>query len=444
MGVDRAIVYTLLGRGWASISGLITLWFLARFLTPVEQGFYFTFASVLALQIVFELGMSYVIMQYASHEMVRLTWTATGALEGNEKAKSRLRSLFFLVAKWYGVIALLIVLAILPAGWIFFTINQHAETVAWQPAWIWLIVTAALNIFVIPIFSILEGCGKVAEVARMRLSQNVYGSLLAWLVFIMGGKLFAMPAMNTAMLLVALLWLWFGFGNFFKDLFTCTLPFNEISWKSEIWPFQWKIALSWLGGYFMFQLFVPVLFAYRGAVEAGQMGMSLSIMAALSSIGMAWVSTKAPVFGNLVALKRFTDLDALFSRILFQSVAVVGVVGSILLAGKWFLSYAENTFNERMVPMIPFTLLIIITVINIIVSAEALYLRAHKEEPFMWISVFAGLLISASTFIFARDFGTTGIVIGYFVVSAFVSLGGGSWIFYSKKRSWHGIQPKNL
>lgn len=34
----------------------------------------------------------------------------------------------------------------------------------------------------------------------------------------------------------------------------------RVSWKTEIWPLQWRIALSWLSGYFIFQLFTPILF----------------------------------------------------------------------------------------------------------------------------------------------------------------------------------------
>ena len=93
LGIDRAVAYTLLGRGWAVLSGLITLWFISKNLTLSEQGFYYTFASILALQVIFELGMSYVVMQFASHEMAQLTWTSTHSIAGEEKSLSRLSSL---------------------------------------------------------------------------------------------------------------------------------------------------------------------------------------------------------------------------------------------------------------------------------------------------------------------------------------------------------------
>jgi hypothetical protein len=437
LGIDRAIAYTLLGRGWGVLSGLITLWFISRYLAPAEQGFYYTFASVLALQVLFELGLSYVVMQFASHEMAHLSWSVDGKLEGNAKAKSRLRSLLVLVVKWYGAISLLIVIGILPAGWIFFTMNGHNANVSWQLAWFWLVLVAALNIFVIPIFAVLEGCGRVAEVARMRMMQGISGSIIAWLAFVSGGRLLAMPVMNTAMVIVALIWTWRGYSVFFKDILSAHLHDINISWKTEIWPMQWRVALSWLSGYFIFQLFVPVLFAYRGPAEAGKMGMSLSIAMALSTLAIAWVNTKAPVFGNLVALKRYLELDILFFRVLSQSLVVVILGSLVLLIGYWFLQKTGSSIHERILPILPFVLLICTVVVNQIVFAEAAYLRSHKEEPFMWLSIVVGLLIAASTFFIGKQYGSTGMMLGYFTVSLFVSLGWGTWIFFTKRKIWH-------
>jgi len=60
-GVDRAIFYTLVNRGFSAFTGPVSLYLIARCLTREEQGYYFTFASILGLQIVFELGLGYVI-----------------------------------------------------------------------------------------------------------------------------------------------------------------------------------------------------------------------------------------------------------------------------------------------------------------------------------------------------------------------------------------------
>src|SRR6185369_3301792 len=87
---------------------------------------------------------------------------------------------------------------------------------------------------------------------------------------------------------------------------------HAIGWRREIWPFQWRIALSWLCGYFIFQIFTPVLFAFQGPVTAGQMGMSLTISSGIGSIAVAWMSTKAPVYGGLIARGEIGELDRIF------------------------------------------------------------------------------------------------------------------------------------
>jgi hypothetical protein len=36
---------------------------------------------------------------------------------------------------------------------------------------------------------------------------------------------------------------------------------HAIDWWKEVWPFQWRIAISYACGFFIFQLFNPVLFS---------------------------------------------------------------------------------------------------------------------------------------------------------------------------------------
>jgi len=160
MGVDRAVAYTLFGRGWGLLSGVLTLLLVVRFLTPDEQGYYYTFASLLAMQVLFELGMSYVVMQFASHEMANLFWSDGGVVDGDAKAKTRLRSLLIQVTKLYGVIAILIILVIMPIGWIFFSVNHPQSTVNWQLAWIWLVLAAAVNILFLPLLALIKNVSK--------------------------------------------------------------------------------------------------------------------------------------------------------------------------------------------------------------------------------------------------------------------------------------------
>lgn len=436
LGIDRTIAYTLGGRGWNMLSGFFTLFLIVRFLNADEQGYYYTFASVLAMQIVFELGMSYVVMQFASHEMAHLHWTMSDTIDGERTAKSRLSSLVLLVMKWYGAIAAFIMLFILPAGWYFFTVNHSGSSVAWQGPWIWLVISASVNIYIMPLMAILEGCGRIAEVARLRMIQNIVGSVAAWSVLVAGGGLYAASVLNTGLAVTALLWLWSTKRHFFKDLLSSEKSSIGINWKTEIWPFQMKIAVSSLCGFFIFQFFTPVIFAYRGVVEAGQIGMSINIANAVANIAMAWMNSKAPRFGGLIAKKDYVALDAVFFSTLWRSLAILVFLSSVLCIINYGLHETGMKFATRFLDPGTFVLLMLATIMNYISYAQAAYLRAHKEDPFLAVSIVCAVMIGISTLLLGRSYGADGAITGFFLICCFVGVGWGSKIFVSKRKEW--------
>src|ERR1700687_450628 len=116
LGLDRAVGFTVLARLWSSAAGLVTVALIARFLSPAEQGYYYTFGSLIALQIVFELGFSFVILQMASHERAHLTFSPSGLISGDAVAHARLASVLQKTLRWYTSAALLLAIFLLTAG----------------------------------------------------------------------------------------------------------------------------------------------------------------------------------------------------------------------------------------------------------------------------------------------------------------------------------------
>ena len=140
--------------------------------------------------------------------------------------------------------------------------------------------------------------------------------------------------------------------------------------------------MSWFCGYFIFWLFNPVLFAYRGPVEAGQMGMSLSLANAIQDIAVSWVSTKSAPFGTLIARKEYRRLDQTFFQALWQSVAV-SIAGALTAwLGCIYLNLQHIRFAQRLLDPSSIAMLMLYMIVNVIIFAEAYYLRAHKQEVF--------------------------------------------------------------
>ena len=436
-GIDRAVAYTLLGRVWNIFAGLITLIFVARFFSVEQQGFYYTFVSILAIQMIFELGLSYVIVQYASHEKAKLSWDKRGILEGNPDSKAKLYSLFRFSLFWYGAMAIVFLLVLLPAGILFFSkYAGQGSLVAWRAEWCWFAFFSTLNLLVIPVVAILEGCGLVADVALMRLGQYIFSSLLAWLAFYLGMGLFVLTVLNASRFIWGAIWLlgkrWF----FLKDFISAPYIAGIINWKNEIWPFQWKIALTWISGYFIYQLFNPVLFAYHGAVVAGQMGMSLTIASALSTTALAWISTKTPFWGMMVANRDFNKLDKAFFISLRHSLVFIIISGALIWISALYLHAVVHPLSSRIIGPLPFGLLILATIINHVSFSEALYLRAHKKEPFFIIFVINACLIGLAAFVLGKPYGVMGMVGGYFLSSLGLFFAA-NVIFSKKRKEWH-------
>ncbi|MGO9863532.1 MAG: hypothetical protein ACLPLR_07965 [Terriglobales bacterium] len=439
LGIDRAITYTVLARGCQAIGSAGTVLLIVHFLTPVEQGYYYTLWSLVWLQTVFELGFSFVILQLATHEGSRLTIDGNDRVAGDPIAHARLASALQTAVLWYAVAAVVMAMILLPAGSYFFS---HHRPMGVEPAWRWPWTLAVLGSVITfqldPVFSFLEGCGRVAQVAGLRLSQAIVSALLVWMAMISHHGLFSPAWVIAGQAVLGMVFLYCR-RRLLLPLMRRPVGAHRIRWRSEVWPFQWRIAVSWLCGYFISQTFTPVLFVFRGPVAAGQMGLSMSIVGQLGWVVLAWMTTKAAPFGNLVARGEIRQLDRLFFRTLWQSLTLLTLLAIALFAG---LVVAERFFPALALRILlppVFGLMLLTALGSHVVQSEALYLRAHKCEPFLIQSVLLAIVSAASTILCARFWGASAVVVGYFACLGVVGVTSGTYIFQRKRRTWQRV-----
>ena len=211
----------------------------------------------------------------------------------------------------------------------------------------------------------------------------------------------------------------------------------------EIFPYQWRIALSWVSGYFIFQLFNPILFATEGAVIAGQMGMTLTALNAIQAFSISWLNTKVPVYSSLIAQKKFSNLDYLFNKTLKQ---MTFICGSLLLTFLAFICILRgfrvalngSLIADRFLTFVPMCLMLIPVFLQQFTNSWATYLRCHKKEPFLAISIINGLLCLLSTFFLGKIYGLYGVVIGNCAIQI-VLFPCGYYIYSSNKKKWHTL-----
>ena len=87
-----------------------------------------------------------------------------------------------------------------------------------------------------------------------------------------------------------------------------------------------------------------------------------------------------------------------------------------------------------------FGLLMLTAILNHIVFCQALYLRAHKAEPFLVIGICGAAIMAASTYLLGRFVGVNATALGFFVATALFTAPV-THIFLKKRREWHADSP---
>lgn len=437
IGIDGAIAFTILTRLIQAGGGIISIVFIANFLSADEQGYYYTFGSILAIQIFFELGLSGIITQYAAHEFAHLKWTGNFELLGDEKYKSRASSLLRFFVKWFGIIAIILFFVLLVAGRYFFSKFDCKLNIEWQKPWLILCLSTSLNLFIDPILAFFDGMGEIKDMARVRLIQKGVNIILLFVFFALGFKLYSSALASLIAILVN--YIQILCSNRVKFLKTVWSSNSEwiISYMQEIFPYQWRIALSWISGYFIFQLFNPILFATEGPKVAGQMGMTLQVLNGIMALSMSWITTKVPLFSNFIAHQQYDKLDLSFNITLKNLLMVNAAMLFGLNIMVYILSYCNIGLAARFLPQIPTIIFSAICFVNQLVFAWATYLRCHKKEPFLVLSIVTAILTSISTVVLGNKFGLMGITIGYGVIVIVITSAWAYLIFVNKKKEWH-------
>jgi hypothetical protein len=365
----------------------------------------------------------------AAHECARLTLHADGRVEGDAVAHARLASILQKAFRWYLVAAVILCVSLLPAGAYFFSrharplssVEWHGSSVAWHGPWAVAVFATGFLFLLNPFCSFLEGCGQVWQVGRMRLGQALLGAAMSWGALLAHHGLYSPGMVNIGYAAAGLAFL-YSRRKLCLGLLRYPAREQSVSWRNEIWPFQWKIAVSWACAYFTIQIFTPVLFAYRGAAEAGQFGMSLGITAYLSILAISWMSTKATPFGQMIARGELQQLRALFFRTLRQALSLIVAAAALCELAVVALHYLFPRLAARMASPQVFVLLLLTCVSGFVVQSMAIYLRSFKREPFLVQSVVVAMSTVISALLAAKTWGVAGVALSYFVCTGLVGL----------------------
>lgn len=413
---------------------MITAVLIIRFFSPAVQGFYYTFANILGLQIFLELGLSAVINTFAAHEWARLSLNREGAIRGDPHSLSRLKSLTQKVLRWYLIGGGLLFVLLVVVGIWFFGARDDVSAVSWKYPWLVMCLLASVGFILTPAWALLTGCGQLATLNAFRLVEIVVRYTVLWGCMAMGASLWSVVGAIGVSTAAGWFFLFVRYRQFFRTLLVRTSG-NEFSWLKELAPLQFRIAVSWISGYFIYSLFAPAMFHFHGAEEAGKMGMTWAFLIGLSGIAGTWLQVKSPEFAMMIARKEYGPLDSAAWRTALVGISVF-LFGSVIgVAALLLLEMHRPDIAGRMIPLGPIAVLLVAELLHQVSQVQSTYLRAFKQEPFLWVSVVMAIVIGVGTVWLTPGLGAYGPAVSY-LAGMVIALAWGSVIFVRRRKEW--------
>lgn len=429
LGIDKAIFYTIMGFSWSLIGGPLSIFFIIKYLTITEQGYWYTFQSLGALTTLAELGFTTIITQFISHEFAHLK-EKNGLLVGDNV--DRTISLIHFSLKFYTIVIFIAFILLTIVGT--FILEHSTANITLLSAWVMYSLTGAFLLLVSLLSAILKGFNKVALVQKIVFITSFTSIISTWTALSFGLGLWAL-VVGSAVNMTLSTWLYFSSSStLWKQIIYSKVKYRH-KWLKETLPLQWRYAISWTSGYLILQFMVPVTTYYAGAVLAGQLGLSLVIARAVQSIASSWGMTKLPEFNMLVAKKDRRKLDDLINRVQKQSLLVF-ILGAIAILLSLMFIFPLIGWEQRILPVYEVGIILLAETALLIIYNWAFYLRSHKREPYMVLSVINGIATGVGVWVSLYFFTSTLFALSVYCIVQWIIIIPAGWIFIRKREEY--------
>lgn len=429
---SKDIINTLINFGWRLLSGPLTMILIPLFTDSVTQGYWYTFVSLAALSVFADLGFTTIVSQFAAHEFAFLEIGNSGLIMGDKDHLGKLSSLFKFVTKWSLGAYILSFPIILFIG--FLVLSDQNQKTNWLLPWVFYILLSGLNFILSSVYSFFEGCDQISKVQRVKFLSSIIQTIFLWTTLYMRLGLWALSLSAIVGILVNAIYLNQYFKVEIMQLHEESKNYTY-SWRTEFLNLIWKYAISWSSGYFIMQLFTPLVFHFKSAVDAGKVGISISLISALFSISNVFIYTLTPKLNMRASKRDWEEMDRLIVRSTTIS-SITYIIGSFFLLIIFGFYGEKIPLLNRFVEFKSLVILVVAWFFQLVINSLAVYLRAHKKEPYMNLSVLVALYVGLTTYLIARYFPIYLVFLG-FLTSYVFALPIAIYIYIKRRKEWH-------
>jgi hypothetical protein len=402
-------------RGLQALVSLMTMLFIAKFLSPESQGWYYAFLSLASLYTLADLGLSVALVPYFAVSFSKISLRRPGLLDGADSAQlvQRLRQ----SVDWYVLLAFLYVLILTPFGIWFFGRLPSTQT-DWLLPWVAIVFTCAGQLLLLPLMAFIEAAGKVVAITYMRLVQIALSGVACWFLLYENQSLWAAFIVVFSAVIIPFIWLKSQWPRLL-ELVQSDICKN-FTFKSSINGVQWRIGVSWLCAYLSSQIYSLILMQLDGPIISGRLALSMAIANMVGVLSLSSMAGKVAFVSHDAARNDISGFRAKFRADMsfYGGIYALGILS--VLAVYWFIQ--DTTYTERVLPLWQIMglmgFMFVVNLLNLFSS----YVRSYLREPFMRVNLIGTLLTLPLAYLGAVYFSSAGIVIVLAGVALVVTL----------------------
>lgn len=414
------------------IRGPVVMLLIPMFLTELEQGYWYTIGSLSALSTFADLGFGTLVGQFSAHEFSKLRFDKNLRYEGEKNDIERIASLYKYVLKWALCVCLIAYPIIMGAG--IAVLNSHGDMETWIAPWIIYMLAGGLSFIVRISLSFFEGCNLISKIQTNYAISAIAltGVTIGMLVGKCGLYALAIPAVISFIINFVLMFI--VFRHAIMQLLKTKVVHNH-HWGRNFLSLIWKYAISWASGYFIFQIYTPLAYMVYDPIMAGKVGITMTLIQACFTIANTFNAMFVPKVNISVANREWGKAEGLCKKGLLLSMPLYVLGATIIMLGLG-LGQGKIALFDRFLPASIAVVLIVAWFLQIPINTIATYGRAHKQEPFLIMSVVGSLFTLGSTVLFMYLLPINYIFAG-FALSNIVSTVIFIFMYYKQKDKWH-------
>ena len=414
----RAMVLSTATKLWQLAAGLFSSWLYLDQFGPELRGLYFTFASLLAIQTLFDLGLTGVLASLAARE-----WPAAADENAPNQslARRRIGGLLRRSGRWFGGLAIAFAVVAIPTGLLLLD-QPDTAGFAWRGPWCVACVVTAAALWLMPSVGVLEGRYVVA-VNAFRLGQALLGNAVVWTIILLGGELWALVGSAVVRLVCEAVLVLGVFGKRLAALRrTEEVPADDaLDWNRAVQPLQWRIALQSLALYFGTQTYTIIITKTQSVAAAGRMGMTWTVLVAIQAAGWAWFQSRMPLFGAAIAEGRIADARKLLRQTIAIVVATQALGLAVFVALLLGLEQYRPAYRAGFLDL-PTTLLFGVSlIVQTVQHAWSAYVRLFRIDPFVRPGLIGSGTLAVAALAGGTLFGAPGIAVGHLITMTLVN-----------------------